>query len=356
MPLDEFLENHTDNGRLYHGTPNVDNALSILRGGFIISGGRLNQGGSGEGRGVYSSPYESTARSYSRANGLLFDLEIKKDENIRILDWEKVRNHPAIMKIMKLANNNRPFEYLARNFGVDIIVNRYVLIQNGAVIKIPENISFLIRGLGSYAENTEIPYRDRLRYYHTYKDVYSYAVGENAGDDLKKPEDLARSFIRELTYEKIKSTKEIKSSGHYSGSFGIYRELYSDIPSDKRAGLDTPEDMAVKMLKDFSRDIDSPASETNYRGLFDEYRKIYPHIPSGRESEIETVEDMAVKILKNLPHDHRDYYGVTRILLEDMDFSPDNPARAEDYVNFMDRLAKALQDRVKQKKTFTSTD
>ena len=344
MSLDEFMEKHTDNGKLYHGTPNVDNALSILRGGFIISGGHLNQGGSSEGRGVYSSPHQPTARGYSGANGILFDLDIKKDENIRILDWEKVRNHPAMKKIMELANDNKPFEYLARNFGVDIIVNQYVLIQNGAVIKPPENISFLIRGLGSYVENTELSYRARLNYYHTYKDVYLYAVGENSADNLKKPEDLARGLIEELTYEKMKST------GNYYRLLVSYGECYSDIPSDKKTGLETPDEMAIKILKGFSDDIDNPAPEIDYQRLFDEYMGVYSHISSDSESGIEAVDDIAIKILKKLPYDHRNYSTITEALLKDIDFSSDSPARVKDYEELMDRMAKALREEIKQKK------
>src|SRR5690606_38191864 len=81
---DEFLSHHTYQGKLLHGTPKIDNILSIIRNGFVVS--NATQGTAAFGRGTYSTHNRETACSY----GDIIELPVKTKSGIRIIDWKKV--------------------------------------------------------------------------------------------------------------------------------------------------------------------------------------------------------------------------------------------------------------------------
>jgi hypothetical protein len=76
-PMDVFIAQYTakdeagkPTGVLYHGTPKIDNLLSMLRSGLLISRpteeGKRGQGKAALGRGVYSTPNLSDAEAYAQ--------------------------------------------------------------------------------------------------------------------------------------------------------------------------------------------------------------------------------------------------------------------------------------------------
>ena len=140
MPEEDFKREYTDEGKLYHGTQ-AENVLPIIRNGFVVSS--EGQGLAALGRGVYSTRDRSVAAVY----GTPIEFRVKDGVSLRVLDWKKVAEDPAIQKLEAEAKGLKidPFKYLAERCGVDFIVNEYVLIQNSGAIQLPRNINEIIR-------------------------------------------------------------------------------------------------------------------------------------------------------------------------------------------------------------------
>jgi hypothetical protein len=159
-PMDVFIAEYTakdeegnPTGILYHGTPNIDNLLSMLRSGLLISrpqeGDKKGQGRAAFGRGVYTTSNLSDAEVYAKSDGIVIPLNVNTHKPFRILDARKpdvqtwLSGHP-------IYNNN--WEALYRNYGIDVVVVNYEqsaapLIQNQEVVNIPKNIPFLIQSM-----------------------------------------------------------------------------------------------------------------------------------------------------------------------------------------------------------------
>ena len=82
-----------------------------------------SQGAAVFGRGAYASPNRVTAASYAGDQGMIFELPIKNDPRLRILDWPQVENNPIMQEIVAkaYAQGQDPFGMLARDFGIDIM-------------------------------------------------------------------------------------------------------------------------------------------------------------------------------------------------------------------------------------------
>jgi hypothetical protein len=169
-PMDVFIVQYTakdeagnPTGVLYHGTPKIDNFLSMLRSGLIISRPaeeqKKGQGAALYGRGVYTTPDLSTAEGYANKigkNGIVIPLKVNTHKPFRILDVTKqdvqkwLSDHP-------IYNNN--WEALYRNYGIDIVIMNCggfacPLIQNQEVVSIPKDIPFLIQRMQQSVLNT----------------------------------------------------------------------------------------------------------------------------------------------------------------------------------------------------------
>ncbi|MFL5812428.1 MAG: hypothetical protein ACJ763_02525 [Bdellovibrionia bacterium] len=146
-PVSEFKAKYTDKGVLHHGTPSIENALAIMRQGLFLS--KNGQGTALYGRGVYSSPDRKISEGYAGDKGIIFDLQIKDDPRLNILNWEKVANHPAIQKIKREAGKQGRdvFEYLSREHGIDIIKNHHVLIQNSDAVALPGGLKAIAQSI-----------------------------------------------------------------------------------------------------------------------------------------------------------------------------------------------------------------
>jgi hypothetical protein len=128
----DFIVRHTNNGVLYHGTKKLENILPILRGGFIKSTG--NEGTTAVfGSGLYTTPDYAVAKSYG---GIIFSLSVINDPRLRIIDVSAIP--PNVMEIFNreaISNGNIGVENLFKlQYGVDVIINEYVLIQNSNVM------------------------------------------------------------------------------------------------------------------------------------------------------------------------------------------------------------------------------
>ncbi|MCB0362553.1 MAG: hypothetical protein KDD35_07520, partial [Bdellovibrionales bacterium] len=92
VPTSSLEKYKVSENLIYHGTPNQENALAILRGGLFLSGGS-NVGTSYVfGRGAYSSPSAKIAYNYAGSEGIAFPLRIRSAA--RILDWGRAQEAP----------------------------------------------------------------------------------------------------------------------------------------------------------------------------------------------------------------------------------------------------------------------
>ena len=146
MPIKDFVVKHTDGGVLYHGTPSFDAAVSILRQGLWISDSSTSRNRtSAFGRGAYTSPRPEIAKGYANSSGVTLNLTLKQDERINILDWEAVKGSAWIKALEKKTGlqGTDLFPVLAKEHGVDIIINGHIMIQNSAIFETVRNADLL---------------------------------------------------------------------------------------------------------------------------------------------------------------------------------------------------------------------
>ena len=195
---------------LYHGTPNAENALAIMRGGLMLSANRNANTVHVYGRGSYSSPNEKIAQKYAGANGLMFDLKIKA--GARILDWEQARKDPWFQDLAKKIGDNdldapeKLFEHLGREYGIDIIKNQHFLIQNAEAVITPKTISELLNAYYSGVNNPVASFSTRIGAFDNYGKllVIAQALGENSFRVLTQSEDqLFAEIIKNVLNDKI---------------------------------------------------------------------------------------------------------------------------------------------------------
>ncbi len=153
MSMKEFKSKYTHEGILYHGT-RLEHALAILRNGLIVSDEKKGQGTSVYGRGAYTSPSFYTACTYGGGDfGCVLRIGVKEEPQTRIINLEQIQNTRQFQDIQAQAKieGQDLHEYLAREYGIDILVTlkavdrAMVLIQNSAVLELPQNMGDLIQ-------------------------------------------------------------------------------------------------------------------------------------------------------------------------------------------------------------------
>lgn len=135
VTLEEFVSKYTDNGLLYHGTPDSKNLLPMLRTGLHVSS--LQQGRAVYGRGFYTTKDRAVSSSYATKLGCILELAINTSSQLRILDLERCPKN-----IVEEAEKQKQdlHEYLEQVYHVDIIINGYILVQNMDALILPENV------------------------------------------------------------------------------------------------------------------------------------------------------------------------------------------------------------------------
>ena len=165
LRVPEFLEKFTDHSYVFHGTSTMDQAMAILRQGLILS--KDSQGHALFGRGAYSSKNLTLAQKYSGLNGVVLKLKIKNDTRLRILDWSEVQHSAFGVRVQQEARQAQRdvFEILSRDYGIDIIVNEFVLLQNSSALDMADGLGHLLRGLQEHLlrkdETKTIPILER---------------------------------------------------------------------------------------------------------------------------------------------------------------------------------------------------
>ncbi|MBK7844332.1 MAG: hypothetical protein IPJ71_11650 [Bdellovibrionales bacterium] len=210
-PVEQFIDS-LPKGVLFHGTASVEQAMSILRKGFFLSGGHNRQGRSVYGTGAYTSPSGQTAESYAGENGMVLDLHIKRDQRINILDANQLSNHPGL-KVIKANADRRKLDFhqvLAREHGIDILVTGHVLILNSDAVDIADGLETLIRGLYFrmvHSQGKDIA--ESVTSYLEYQRLFPYAVA--AGLTSLTPPENPIAFLSRVKPDIVSGLAEIET-------------------------------------------------------------------------------------------------------------------------------------------------
>ncbi|MEK7689874.1 MAG: hypothetical protein AAB425_02520, partial [Bdellovibrionota bacterium] len=203
-PVEDFIadEKLSNLGRVFHGTPSVENGIAIIRQGLFLS--KAGQGAAAFGRGAYSNRDRGIAQAYAGSKGIVFELEIKNDSRINILDWEKHRRDPWLIELAaRAAREGRDIhEILSREHGIDVVINRHVLIQNADAFEFPRYLGGLIAGFAqSLARSWHEESQDWINQLQQYTRLHEYgvAMGET---DLPSPANLVNELIEHVSAER----------------------------------------------------------------------------------------------------------------------------------------------------------
>ncbi|MEW6056170.1 MAG: hypothetical protein AB1540_06115 [Bdellovibrionota bacterium] len=256
-PVDEFVKEFTKDGSgtVYHGTPSTENGIAILRQGIFIS--KTGQGTSAYHRGAYSSPDLSVAQSYGRGDGIVFELKIKNDKRVNILDWEKAKDDLWMKALIaeKGGNIDHVFETLARKHGIDVIINHHVLIQNADAFEIHGGLGSLINAYRLAAMNKTGSIKARLSAFRSFQKLrqYTFALGE----------DVADIPIEGLLEEVVAQRKGFKElfEGLLDEDFSFARQSIRQskkLKSLLRTGIVAVWPLPYLQIENFPWDIDDP--------------------------------------------------------------------------------------------------
>jgi len=273
MSVDTFIENHTDKGILYHGTPDFTDVLNMIRNGMILS--KHGQGTSRHGRGVYTK--KISAQSYSQGSGVILELQVQRD-GLRVLDWETAKEHEEIIKLFPNAATaifedlDTIFEQLTTEYDIDIIINTYPLIQNAAAIKLPKKSRDIIKlqiqqaekSLSIYMSNqddTKITQPQLIKWFtflhHNGKFSYFHKFF-GISISTKTKQYLQEALLKNLKTEKFKQSLQRKN-------------IFTVILSDQKENWTTNEsdkivyNTAWAAVSQYMKSLNSSVDDTNIK-------------------------------------------------------------------------------------------
>lgn len=181
MKPEQFMKKYTDSGALYHGT-NVESGIGVLRGGLYISSGDNGRGL--HGRGVYTTPDIEFASKFAGDHGLTLNLKINPADvqKLNILDFSNpLLEHELRHWAEEAERQGRDFyELLARDHGIDIIVNEYVLLQNAAIIEYPKSADALLETYANRFRSQKLPLVQRMNAGIVYETFSNYKRAQGA--------------------------------------------------------------------------------------------------------------------------------------------------------------------------------
>jgi ankyrin repeat protein len=224
MKKQDFIDNYTDKGLVYHGTsPEV--GMSVLRGGFVESTNK--QGAATYGPGAYVAKSHAEAAAYSM--GLVLRLKIS-DANLNIIKQTDIQAHWQELKQeaqkkgfinQKQSDESEGVYGLLRDrsqYAIDIIIatnNTYLVVQNLNALVLASSLESMLAWLyspldkwvrGEPATTSELKKLDS--HIKEYKDFYDLL--KNIGADLSNalvPEDIYKTNIG----------MTVITDGHYKG-------------------------------------------------------------------------------------------------------------------------------------------
>ncbi len=329
-----FIDTYTDNGTLYHGTPDVKNILSMMRGGLVPSDGKseekeeekkIKQGVSACGAGFYTSKDKGICLTY----GIPITLAVRKVP-LRILDWQKFQSYEKERSKKEYKEEN--FLELSERCDLDIIVNRYPLIQNSGAVDLPRSLETLI-GLQIKPISEPISTKNLMEFFKL-EPLWRLLPSE------KRKE--IESII-EGNYEKIigrfKPLSEPITDEKISEYFEFFDVLRKNMPSEKMSEVSSRIDQVMNESYDqISKNVkplSEPLTVESFREFF-QFEKIATQwLPLDKREKIESVMDSNYdKIIKStrLLNEYKErYYFVQSPIsfLEDHNF-PNSVLRANE--------------------------
>lgn len=181
MDIQDFINTKTANGVLYHGT-SMENVLPILRGGFIISDKK--QGAAVYGSGVYTTPIKEIAQSYAKEDGQILELKINSSKPLSILDVQKLS--PIVLAQLTEEADSHDCdlnELLSEKYGVDIVINEHVILQNLDAIWLPKNFAPIVNSMALLLDTAFS--RDQIAWSEIEKYESFYHLAAFCGTPLK---------------------------------------------------------------------------------------------------------------------------------------------------------------------------
>jgi hypothetical protein len=228
-PMDVFIaqctakdEEGNPTGILYHGTPKIDNLLSMLRSGLLISRpteeGKQGQGTAALGRGVYTTPNLSIAEGYAKSDGIIIPLNVNTHKPFRILDVRQLHVQAWLQKHKLMPGIIPNTEKLYRNYGIDVVVVNYEqsaapLIQNQEVVSIPKDITFLIQRmqnalLSKLKRKEPVPGDQFLKLFDPQKGYARLLKTLDPSIDTTEIANIAYQLALEIALDGVKSINE----------------------------------------------------------------------------------------------------------------------------------------------------
>ena len=228
LKRENFEKEYTKDGVLLHGTSSLNNLLYIVRNGLFVS--QESQGGSVNGLGVYMTSDVNTAQGYATDNGMILEFPLNPSLNLRILNYENVKNEEKILKLTGGVDLNAPgnatireaiFNKLARDYDIDIIVNTHVLIENADAVQAPKKAIDFIKTIlidASRKLDAETISLENLNkiYDILYGDTHKALLALLAPAELEKLERL-----KEKLYKKLEN---LLNKGLLEGSIFVFQQ------------------------------------------------------------------------------------------------------------------------------------
>ena len=228
LKRENFEKEYTKDGVLLHGTSSLNNLLYIVRNGLFVS--QESQGGSVYGPGVYMTSDVNTAQGYATDNGMILEFPLNPSLNLRILNYENVKNEEKILKLTGGVDLNAPgnatireaiFNKLARDYDIDIIVNTHVLIENADAVQAPKKAIDFIKTIlidASRKLDAETISLENLNkiYDILYGDTHKALLALLAPGELEKLERL-----KEKLYKKLEN---LLNKGLLEGSIFVFQQ------------------------------------------------------------------------------------------------------------------------------------
>ena len=242
MPMNDFIQKHTDKGVLYHGTPHLRNLAPMIRGNLVVS--NQNQGSAAYGRGFYSTKDLSTAQKYARGSSVIsFFLQ---GDLIRIVDLKAIPS-PLLEELKRKAAQKKMDvnEYLSTYLQVDIVINEHVLLQNSRVFSLNKTQEqFLLDAFSAdfmkaieYFKNFKedsckiLKWRDAEVFKRMFKCLDSYPIVLGLIKDRKLAEDFHKEN-KPIIEKALNEVLKIVESEEYKNSdkrvFGVYESFLSE--------------------------------------------------------------------------------------------------------------------------------
>lgn len=210
ISTEEFNNNTTNQGKFYRGVARIKTAIDIIVNGFKESLDIHDT----YGKGVYASNDLGSVLSYTRPAGIAIELKLKQNPNIRILNFAEYyytasktyrgsEHYKMTVEKAKAAGMDY-FDYLAQKYGIDVIINRHIIVKNAAAIELPEDLAAIAKSYAEDLKNKKISRLYRIEKYKMLLRVLDFASETDTNAAIESQIDfrnLEQNFVGEINTE-----------------------------------------------------------------------------------------------------------------------------------------------------------